>query len=146
MARRSSIGRAPDMFSFLPHSLRFATKGYRCFAARLVEMSLLVLSECVWPTQFPLGRRRLSRSSLPPLPNKRTSSISAVAAGGAVRPVSFLLGGTVIGVEATWFEWGSNEAHVVNGSSQCGGCGRGGFCCCCFYWLFCLCRRLIQRV
>ena len=48
---------------------------------------------------------------------KRTSSISAVAAGDAVRPVSFLLGGTVIGVEATWFKWGSNEAHVVNGSS-----------------------------
>ena len=79
-------------------------------------------------------------------PTKRTSSISAVAAGDAVRSVSFLLGGIVIGVEATWFEWGSNEAHVVNGSSQCAGCGRGGFCCCCFYWLFCLCRRLIERV
>ena len=39
-------------------------------------------------------------------PTKRTSSISAVAAGGAVRSVSFLLGSTVIGVEATWFEWG----------------------------------------
>ena len=42
------------------------------------------------------------------------TSISAVAAGDAVRSVSFLLGGTVIGVEATWF---TNEAHVVNGSS-----------------------------
>ena len=65
----------------------------------------------VWPTQFPLRRRRLSRRSLPP------PLLSAVAAGDAVRSVSFLLGGTVIGVEATWFKWGSNEAHVVNGSS-----------------------------
>ena len=64
-------------------------------------MSLLVLSERIWPTQFPLGRRRLSRSSLPPPSTKRTSSIFAVAAGDAVRSVSFLLGGTVIGVEAT---------------------------------------------
>ena len=115
-------------------------------------------------------------------PTKRTSSISALAAEDAVRSVSFLVGGTVIGAEATWFEWGSfggmsigisvcrlslvsaspcsglllcvggtseshkrtdgcrilserrttvcsssNEAHVVNGSSQCAGCGRGGF-------------------
>ena len=37
---------------------------------------------------------------------KRTSSISAVAAEDAIRSVSFL-GGTVIGVDATWFEWGS---------------------------------------
>ena len=36
-------------------------------------------------------------------PTKRTSSISAVAAEDAVRSVSFLLGGTVIGVDATWF-------------------------------------------
>ena len=48
---------------------------------------------------------------------KRTSSISAVAAGDAVRSVSFLLGGTVIRVEATWCKWGSNDAHVMNGSS-----------------------------
>ena len=26
----------------------------------------------------------------------------------------------------------------MNGSSQCAGCGRGGFCCCYFYWLFCV--------
>ena len=38
-------------------------------------------------------------------PTKRTSSISAVAAEDAVRSVSFL-GGTVIGVDATWLEWG----------------------------------------
>ena len=36
-------------------------------------------------------------------PTKRTSSISVVAAEDAVRSVSFL-GGTVIGVDATWFE------------------------------------------
>ena len=41
------------------------------------------------------------------LPTKRTSSISAVAAEDAVRSVSFLLGGTVTGADATWFEWGS---------------------------------------
>ena len=39
-------------------------------------------------------------------PTKRASSISAVAAGDAVRSVLFLLVGTVIGVEGTWFEWG----------------------------------------
>ena len=71
-------------------------------------------------------------------PTKRTSSIFSVAGRNAVRSVSFLLGGTVIGVEATWFKWGSNEAHVLNGSSWCAGCGRGGFCC--------LCRRLLERV
>ena len=40
-------------------------------------------------------------------PTKRTSPISAVAAEDRVRSVSFLLGGTVIGTDATWFEWGS---------------------------------------
>ena len=34
-------------------------------------------------------------------PTKRTTSIPAVAAEDAVRSVSFLLGGTVIGVDAT---------------------------------------------
>ena len=73
-------------------------------------MSLVVLSEHVWPMQFPLGR------TYPP--TKRTSSISAVAAGDAVRSVSFLLGGTVIGVEATWFEWGSFGGMSI-GISAC---------------------------
>ena len=86
---------------FLPTHYDFATKGYRCFAARLVEKSLLVLSERVWSTQFPLGRRRLSRSSLPPPSTQRTSSISAVAAEDGVMSVSFLPGGTVIGARAT---------------------------------------------
>ena len=40
-------------------------------------------------------------------PTSRTSSISLVVAEDAVGSVSFLLGGTVIGVDATWFEWGS---------------------------------------
>ena len=40
-------------------------------------------------------------------PTKRTSSVSAVAAKDGVRSVSFLQGGTVIDVDATWFEWGS---------------------------------------
>ena len=75
-------------------------------------------------------------------PTKKTSSISVVAAGDAVRSVSFLLGGTVIGVEATWFEWGSNKVHAVNGSSQCAGCGRGGFCCCCSVGCFVFAERV----
>ena len=52
-------------------------------------------------------------------PTKRTSSISAVATEDAVRSVSFPLGGTVIGADATWFEWGSFEFLE-------GDCIRGG--------------------
>ena len=50
-------------------------------------------------------------------PTKRTSSISAVAVEDAVRSVSFLLG-TVIGVDATWFEWGSFDGMSI-GISAC---------------------------
>ena len=50
-------------------------------------------------------------------PTKRTSPISAVAAEDAVRSVSFL-GGTVIGVDATWFEWGSFGGMPI-GISAC---------------------------
>ena len=56
---------------------------------------------------------------------KRTSSISAVAAEDKVRSVSFLLGGTVIGADATWFEWGSfggmsnRHKRLPSGSSVC---------------------------
>ena len=58
-------------------------------------------------------------------PTKRTSSISAVAAEDRVWPVSFLLGGTVIGADATWFEWfffgGMSNRHkrLPSGSSVC---------------------------
>ena len=50
-------------------------------------------------------------------PTKRTSYISVVAAEDAVRSVSFL-GGTVIGVDATWFEWGS-FGGMSTGISAC---------------------------
>ena len=50
-------------------------------------------------------------------PTKRTSSISVVVAEDAVRSVSFL-GGTVIGVDATWFEWGSFGGMSI-GISAC---------------------------
>ena len=58
-------------------------------------------------------------------PTKRTSSISAVAAEDRVWSVSFLLGGTVIGADATWFEWGSfggmpnRHERLSSGSSVC---------------------------
>ena len=58
-------------------------------------------------------------------PTKRTSSISAVAAEDRVWSVSIFLGGTVIGADATWFEWGSfggmsnTHKHLPSGSSVC---------------------------
>ena len=58
-------------------------------------------------------------------PTKRTSSISRVAAEDGVWSVSFLLGGTVIGADATWFEWGSfggmsnRHKRLPSGSSVC---------------------------
>ena len=58
-------------------------------------------------------------------PTKRTSSITAVAAEDRVRSVSFLLGGTVIGADATWFDWGSfggmpnRHKRLPSGSSVC---------------------------
>ena len=51
-------------------------------------------------------------------PTKRTSSISAVVAEDRVWSVSFFLGGTVIGADATWFEWGSLAACQI-GISAC---------------------------
>ena len=82
-------------------------------------MSLLEPSEHVrWPTQFPQGVGGCRGARYPPPPTKRKSSISAVAAEDAVRSVSFLLGGTVIGVDATWFEWGSFGGMSI-GISAC---------------------------
>ena len=51
-------------------------------------------------------------------PTKRTSSISAVAGEDAVRSVSFLLGSTVIGEDATWCEWVSFGSMSI-GISAC---------------------------
>ena len=57
--------------------------------------------------------------------SKRTSSISVLAAEDRVRSVSFFLGGSVIGADATWFEWGSfggmsnRHKRLPSGSSVC---------------------------
>jgi hypothetical protein len=99
LSRLSGIGNYPDVFSFLSFQSSLLMICFRkgslfcCAASR--DVSVGVSRARLMADAVSVGTSTAVDECVTSPPAKRTSSISAAAAEGAVRPVSFLLGSTV---------------------------------------------------